>query len=123
MEFFARTTITASVEDLHRRLTIGDLPCWCASIEKVLSDGKTTGELYTVWGAFHANREELRYGVRFSFPHCSNALQWTVTTGHAPDPLQTTIHASINRSEQDPDFIETIRQFVEDWKIGLEANW
>ena len=123
MEFFATTTIPASVEDLQRRLTIGDLPRWCASIEKVLSDEKTRGEIYCVWGTFHANREELRQGVRFSLPHCPNAMQWTVTTGHAPDPRQTAIHATINRSEHDPDFVDSLRQFVDDWKAGLEAQW
>ena len=123
MEFFATTTIPASVEDLQRRLTIGDLPRWCASIEKVLSDEKTRGEIYCVWGTFHANREELRQGVRFSLPHCPNAMQWTVTTGHAPDPQRTAIHATINRAEHDADFIDSIRQFVDDWKAGLEAHW
>jgi hypothetical protein len=123
MEFFATTVIPASVSDLQRRLTIGELPRWCASIEKVLSDAKTSGEIYCVWGTFHAHREDLRQGVRFSLPHCPNALQWTVTTGHPPDPQQTAIHATINRTEHDPDFIDSIRQFVEDWKAGLEANW
>jgi hypothetical protein len=123
MEFFATSTIPASIEDLQRRLTIGELPRWCASIEKVLSDAITSGEIYCVWGTFDLNREELRQGVRFSLPHCPNALQWTVTTGHAPDPLQTSIHATINRAEQDQDFIDSLQQFVEDWKAGLEAHW
>ena len=123
MEFFAAAIIPASVADLQQRLTIGELPRWCASIEQVLSDAKTSGEIYCVWGTFHAQREELRQGVRFSLPHCPNALQWTVTTGHAPDPRHTTIHATINRTEHDADFIDSIRQFVEDWKAGLEAHW
>jgi hypothetical protein len=123
MEFFATTIIAASVADLQRRLTIGDLPRWCASIEKVLSDADSSGELYCVWGTFHAHREELRQGVRFSLPDCPNAFQWTVTTGHAPDPRQTAIHATINRSEHDQDFIDSIRQFVDDWKAGLETHW
>jgi len=33
MEFFATTTIPASAADLQRRLTISELPRWCASIE------------------------------------------------------------------------------------------
>ena len=105
IEFFAAAIIPASVAELQRRLTIGELPRWCASIEQVLSDEKTRGEIYCVRGTFHANREKLRQGVRFSLPHCPNAMQWTVTTGH------------------DADFIDSIRQFVDDWKSGLEANW
>jgi hypothetical protein len=123
MEFLATTTIPASAADLQRRLTIGHLSRWCASIEKVLSDAKTHGEIFCVWGTFNVNREELRHGVRFSLPGCPNAFQWTVTTGHNPDPQQTVIHLSINRTEHDQDFIDSIRQFVADWKAGLEAHW
>lgn len=123
MEFFATTTIPTSAADLQRRLTIGELPNWCASIEKVLRDAHSGGEIYCVWGTFDVNREEMRHGVRFTLPHCPNALQWTVTTGHLPDPRQTVIHATINRTEQDQDFIDSIRSFVDDWKAGLEAHW
>jgi len=123
MEFFAMTIIPASVADLQRRLTISDLPRWCASIEKVLSDTKSSGEIFCVWGAFVTNREDLRHGVRFSLPGCPNAFQWTVTTGHQPNPQHTVIHLTINRTEQDRDFIESILKFVDDWKAGLEAHW
>jgi len=123
MEFFATTIIPASAGDLQRRLTISELPHWCASIEKVLSDAKSSGEIFSVWGTFHVNREVMSNGVRFSLPDCPNALQWTLTTGHQPDPRQTVIHATINRTEQDPDFVDSIRQFVDDWKAGLEAHW
>jgi len=37
MEFFATTIFPASVADLQRRLTISELPNWCASIEQVLT--------------------------------------------------------------------------------------
>lgn len=123
MELFASTVIPASPAELQRRLTIADLPNWCASVEKVLSDDTSSGELFTVWGTFRVNREELSIGVRFSLPNCPNAFQWTVTTGHDPDPSHTFIHVSINRTEHDQDFIESIEQFVEDWKTGLETQW
>ena len=115
--------IPASAADLQHRLTISELPRWCASIEKVFSDATSSGEIYCVWGTFHTHRETLSHGVRFSLPGCPNALQWTVTTGHQPDPRHTVIHLSINRSDQDQDFIDSIQQFVADWKAGLEANW
>lgn len=123
MEFFATTIIPASAADLQRRLTISELPRWCASIEKVLSDAKSNGEIYCVWGTFHTHREDLREGVRFSLPHCPNALQWTVTTGQPPNPRHTVIHLTINRTEHNQDFIDSIQQFVADWKAGLEAHW
>ncbi|MGC2167326.1 MAG: hypothetical protein WA632_15080 [Gallionella sp.] len=123
MEFFAVTTISASPADLQRRLTIAELSYWCASIEKVISDSKSSGEIYCVWGTFLANREPMHNGVRFTLPDCPNALQWTVTTGHQPDPRHTVIHATINRTEHDQDFVDSIQQFVDDWKVGLEAHW
>jgi hypothetical protein len=123
MEFFSTTIIPTSAADLQRRLTISELPLWCASIEKVLRDEKTSGEIYSVWGVFETNRELLQNGVRFSLTSCPMAMQWTVTTGHQPNPLHTVIHCSINRTEQDPEFIDTLQQFVDDWKIGLETHW
>jgi len=123
MEFFAMIIIPASVADLHRRLTISELPRWCGSIEKVLSDAMSSGEIYCVWGTFLTHREDVCQGVRFSLPECPNSLQWTVTTGQPPDPLHTVIHVTINRAEHDQDFIDSIQQFVADWKTGLEANW
>ena len=123
MEFFATTIIPASAADLQRRLTISELPNWCASIEQVLSDEKSSGEIYCVWGTFHTHREILRSGVRFSLPGCPYAFQWTVTTGHLPNPLHTLIHLTINGTEHDQDFIDSIQQFVDDWKAGLEAHW
>lgn len=123
MEFFATTIIPATAAELQRRLTIGELPLWCASIEKVLSDAGSRGEIFCVWGTFDTHREEVNGGVRFSLPGCPNAFQWTVTTGQLPDPRHTVIHVTINRSEHDQDFIDSIQQFVADWKTGLEAHW
>ena len=123
MEFFATAVIPASAADLQRRLTISELPRRCASIEKVLSDAKSSGEIFCVWGTFRIHREELRDGVRFSLPGCPNALQWSVTTGQLPDPAHTVVHVTINRTEHDQDFVDSIRQFVDDWKTGLEAHW
>lgn len=123
MEFFSTTVIDASAADLQRRLAIGTLPRWCASIEKVLSDGASSGEIYCVWGTFQTNRETISHGVRFSLANCPMAFQWTITTGHQPDPRQTVIHATINRTEKDKDFIDSMVKFVQDWKAGLEAHW
>lgn len=123
MEFFTTAEVRASVAELQHRLTIGDLPRWCASISEVFSDAGAQGEIYCVWGQFRVNREDIRDGVRFTLPGCPNALQWTVTTGQPPDPDKVVIHLTINRSEHDPDFIDSNRQFVADWKTGLEAHW
>jgi hypothetical protein len=123
MEFLATTRIPATAAELQQRLTISTLPHWCVSVENVLSDAGAHGDIYCVWGAFVVHREDIHGGVRFSLPGCPNAFQWTVTTEQAPDPQQTVIHVTINRSEPDPDFIDSIELFVTHWKAGLEAHW
>lgn len=123
MEFFASADIHAQAADLHERLSIARLAHWCASINQVLSDQGTTGEIYCIWGQFRVNLEPIRDGVRFSLPDCPNALQWTLTTGRPPWPDQVVVHLTINRTEHDPEVVESMQQFVLDWKIGLEAQW
>jgi hypothetical protein len=123
MEFFATATVRTDVLELQRRLSISDFPLWCASVSEVFSDEGTRGEIYCVWGRFRVHREDIRDGVRFTLPGCPNALQWTVTTGQSPEPNKVVVHLTINRSEHDPDFIESNQQFVADWVSGLQVNW
>jgi len=123
MEFLETTTIPATETDLKSRLKISELPFWCASIDKVLVDLKTSGEIYCLWGVFDIQREELLHGVRFTLPGCPYAMQWTVTTGHNPNPLHTVIHLTTNRTEHEAEFVDTIKQFMQDWKTGLTSRW
>lgn len=123
MEFHASAAIRTEAAELQRRLSIAALPQWCASIDAVLSDAGSHGEIYCVWGAFRVHREELRDGVRFSLPGCPNALQWTITTGQPPDPARVIVHLTINRVEHAADFVASNRQFVDDWRAGLESRW
>lgn len=123
MEFFATAGVRTDVLELQRRLSISEFPRWCASVSEVFCDDGGRGEIYCVWGRFRVHREDIRDGVRFTLPGCPNALQWTVTTGQSPEPNKVVVHLTINRSEHDPDFIESNQQFVIDWCAGLEENW
>lgn len=122
MEFFAVVDKQTSPDTLQQRLDIASLAAWCASIAQVLSHRGDEGEIYCVWGQFIARRELIRGGVRFTLPGCANTLAWTITTGLPPEPARIVIHCTINRQEQDADFIDTIEQFVEDWRQGLNAR-
>lgn len=119
MEFFARLELPAGAEALQQRLEIGALPACCDSIYEVRRHDGEVGEINTIWGVFEVRRELIRGGVRFTLPGCPNAFAWTVTTGLAPDPGAVVVHATINRQEHDPDFIESIETFVADWRRGL----
>jgi hypothetical protein len=117
MEFYATAPVRLRAEDLQRHLRIDTLPQWCASIDKVLAHEGDRGSIYCVWGEFRVRREVIHDGVRFTLPGCPNALQWTVTAGSG-----VTVHCTINRSEHDPDFIESLEQFVAHWRLGLESG-
>ncbi|QEP41922.1 hypothetical protein D5085_01420 [Ectothiorhodospiraceae bacterium BW-2] len=115
MEFFRRLDTPLPPSGLQAALTIAALPTLCASIGQVLQNSGEEGEIYSLWGQFKVRREEINGGVRFTLPTCPNALAWTVTTA----PAQLTIHTTINRTEHDPDFIESIELFMDDWVEGL----
>jgi hypothetical protein len=119
LEFFATAATAATETDLQQRLTIGRLAEHCASIDRVLQADGDVGEIWCLWGQFRVHREPIRGGVRFTLPRCPNALAWTVTAG-ADSPEPAVVHCTINRTEHDPDFVESIRMFVDDWRAGLE---
>ncbi len=119
MEFFATVACRPDAARLHARLTVADLPRWCASIERVLADHGADGEIYTVWGQFRVHREEIRDGVRFTLPGCPNALAWTVRRDESAGLL---VHCTIDRRDPDPDFATSLQRFVADWAHGLERG-
>ena len=116
MEFFKTVPkMGLDQHQLRKILTIKNLPELCASIDSVITDNGSNGEIYCIWGQFKINVEELKYGVRFSLPNCPNALAWSVTI----DTDDVVIYCSIIKQEHDEDFIETIHQFMDDWQIGV----
>ncbi len=122
MEFFGEAEIPIDAQQLQARLSIASLPDWCASIPAVRKAGEGRGEIETVWGVFDVTREPVRGGVRFSLPDCPNAFSWTVTTDLPPREAAVVVHATINRREHDPDFIESIETFVAEWVAGLQRG-
>lgn len=122
MEFLTTANMPFTANELQRYLRIDNLPLWCASIESVLSQQGERGRIYCSWGEFAIHQEILRDGVRFTLPGCPNALQWTVTADGERQTGKIVVHCTINQSQADPDFIESLEQFVRDWQAGLE-NW
>lgn len=123
MERFAIAQARPSAEELQARLTITALPDLCPEITKVLRDDGDTGAIFCLWGSFDIHRQPIRGGMRFTLPTCPNGLSVTLTTGYPPAPEEIVIHCTINRPEAgvDPDFKESIEEFVAAWKTGLEA--
>lgn len=121
MEFFAEINNPGlDVNSLKQRLSIQRLPELSKSIDSVLSNENHKGTIYCIWGEFEINREELKYGVRFTLPKCPNALACSITIDD-DNKERIVIHCSINKKQHDEDFIESIHQFVNDWAEGLQA--
>ncbi|MFN2349310.1 MAG: hypothetical protein ABR558_07030 [Thioalkalivibrio sp.] len=123
MEFFAIARVQARAEDLQS-LPLEHLHSLCPSIERVLQvDDDDHARVWTVWGEFDLSRQAIQGGARFTLPQCANSLSWTLSTGNPPAPEHVVIHATINRTGQDPDFVETLEEFVAQWREGLERQW
>lgn len=120
MEFFEQIdSVDLTSAKLQTVLTISNSVELCASITEVLEDNQNNGRVYCVWGEFVINREILDQGVRFSMPSCPNALAWTITIDNDKG---LSIHCTINKQNHDQDFIESIQDFMTDWKSGLERH-
>lgn len=122
MEFFEIADVKTKPEILQE-LTVRKLNHYCADIDKILSiEHDNSADVYCLWGEFTVHRQVINGGVRFSLPKCPNALAWTITTGFDPEPDKVVIHCTINRTEHDADFIESIQSFIHSWKVGLQQN-
>ncbi len=120
MEFFASLPGRLTASELQTILGIASLPVLCRSIDSVLHCEGDQGRIYCVWGEFDVVRTSIQGGVRFTLLNCINAVTWSLTTDLPPDPDAIVIHLSINRREQDADFVESLAQFAQDWRVGLE---
>ena len=123
MEFFAFADVAWDEDRIRRVLSMDSLDKYCDSIENVIEVCEETGwgRYFTIWGEFELQRIAIRGGYRFVMPKCPNALTWSITTGFPPHPAQVTIHSTINRPDHDPDFVETLVDFTNEWGGGLRG--
>jgi len=118
MEFFQKVQYQyCDVNKLKKSLAINNISKLCSSISDVTAHSENEADIYCIWGAFNVRREEIRYGVRFSLLNCPHALAWTITLDEVNQ--QIIIHCTIDKTEQDSDFVESIHVFVKDWSNGI----
>jgi len=120
MEFFAFADTVWDAKELRAHLHMDNLTALCPTLEKKIVTANGRDRFYTIWGEFDVVCQEIIGGYHFFMPKCQNSIVWTITTDLPPNPQQISIHATINRTEQDPDFVETLEDFVAEWKAGLE---
>ena len=102
---------------LKRLLTIDNLPGLCKSISTATASNESEGNIYCLWGAFTVRRDEIRHGVRYALINCPHALAWTVTYDETRQKV--IIHCTIDKTQEEPEFIESIHEFVSDWTHGM----
>ncbi|MBI4804790.1 MAG: hypothetical protein HY795_06110 [Desulfovibrio sp.] len=123
MEFFEFADVAATPEGIRQMLTLSALPDYCDEIESVDEEEELGRVVYFFqWGRYHIRRDEVMGGVRFWVPDCPNALAWTVTTGYPPHPGKIVLHATINRTFHDQEFIDATKALISAFKAGLEGS-
>ena len=118
MEFFEFIEQKNLDEDKLKAILVVDaLPGFCDSVYEVISNEGDVAEINCVWGVFSVKRDVIYHGVRFSLLNCPHAFSWTITFDKQRG--RVIIHCTIDKQEQDEDFLESIKQFTADWKSGL----
>lgn len=119
MEYFRELKINKSEQDLHQQLTLANLGKFCTEIFNLEDPSKTESQIGGIWGEFTLSRSQIKGGVRFALLECPNALCWTITTGHPPNPESVFIHLTINRLEKEEEFIKEIIDLLDDLELNL----
>ena len=118
MEFFKTVhSPDFDVGNLKNLFTIDNLTNLCASISAVTSQKENSAEIFCLWGVFNLTREEIRYGIRFSLLNCPHALAWTITFHELSQDI--VIHCTIDKTNIDSDFVDSIYEFIADWSKGV----
>lgn len=120
MEFFR--TINSKTDENGIQNTLGFEHLELMSSQLFLLEPKSEylAEIGSLWGEFTLTRQEIKGGLRFSLLECPNALTWTITTGYEPAPESIVVHLTINRTEKDDEFLEEIKDFLNDHTSLLE---
>lgn len=118
MEFYQKVHSTNTDSDnLKRLITIDSLPVLCSSIYNIIFQQENQADIYCLWGEFNLRRDEIRHGVRFSLLNCPHTLAWAITFDKVCQNI--IVHCTIDKNEQEQEFIDSIIEFLEDCSIGI----
>lgn len=114
MEFFRVIKIKTQDIIIQKALKLEHLELISNELFVIGNQTTTEAQIGGIWGEFTLTRSIIRGGLRFALVECPNALTWTITTGLNPEPDTISIHLTINRQEQNEEFIEEINEFLDD---------
>lgn len=114
MEFFRTINSKTDENGIKNRLDIEHLELMSSQLFLLEPLSDDLAKIGSLWGEFTLTRQEIKGGLRFSLLECPNALAWTITTGYDPAPESLIVHLTINRTEKDQEFLEEIKDFLDD---------
>jgi hypothetical protein len=120
MEFFRTIDIRTDEQKIKNTLVFEDLELMSSELILLEALNDTKAKIGSLWGEFTLARQDIKGGLRFSLLECPNALTWTITTGYEPAPEAIIIHLTINRIEKDQEFLEEIKEFLDDQSLLLK---
>ena len=120
MEFFRTINSKTDENSIKNMLGFEHLELMSSQLFLLQTKSDYLAEIGSLWGEFTLTRQEIKGGLRFSLLECPNALAWTITTGYEPAPESIVVHLTINRTEKDDEFLEEIKDFLDDHASLLE---
>ena len=118
MEYFKTIDIQTNQKWIQENITIENLEK-ITETNFVIEEKGNDAFIGTLWGEFDLSYDKINGGVRFALTSCPNALAWTLTTGYPPERNKLIIHATINRTQKQQEFIDELHEFLDDWEKGL----
>lgn len=120
MDWSHSITPEIPVAAILQHCTLANLPRLCTDVyqvEDIVTDG-STARTECLWGVFELECRPIRNGIRYALTSCPNAFQWTVTSRHG----ETVVHGSINQMTPDAEFAESIAEFLQNFRSGLQQQ-
>ncbi len=87
-----------------------------------IKDSNNDFQGLTLWGEFLISYDKIKGGVRFTLKDCPNGLSWTITTGFPPERNKIVLHSTINRTQKPEEFLEEIKEFMDEWEEGIKEE-
>lgn len=121
MEFFRIIDRQITQEIIQEKISPFSLESFTETMF-LIEEKKDYFEGATLWGQFKISYDKINGGVRFTLLDCPNAFSWTITTGYPPERNKIVLHSTINRTQKEAKFIDEIKDFLDEWETGLQAN-